>query len=208
MAAATPTTPTPNPSGTRYRNRYRDSRTEIIHAEAECWLWILTEIDADLENEPGSWTFPEESKRYVLAAIEEINEELARRERLRARPGAPSWPRSWPDRRPHAAAIKARVHLGEFIERTTSARFGRSGKELLGRCPHPAHEDNHPSFRVNEAKGLFRCWGCGWSGDLFTFTAELLTDGGTFLEALDVIAAYLDREARFEARRLEVVGNG
>jgi len=55
----------------------------------------------------------------------------------------------------------------------------KTGKEYVGRCPF--HEDKTPSFSVNEAKGLFYCFGCGESGDVFDFIMRL--DGLTFPEA-------------------------
>jgi DNA primase catalytic core len=55
----------------------------------------------------------------------------------------------------------------------------RSGKEYTGLCPF--HEDKNPSFSVNEEKGLFHCFGCAASGDVFDFIMQL--DGVTFAEA-------------------------
>ena len=35
----------------------------------------------------------------------------------------------------------------------------------VGRCPHPDHEDENPSFHVYP-DGRFHCYGCGWHGDV------------------------------------------
>ena len=43
----------------------------------------------------------------------------------------------------------------------------RSGKEFKACCPF--HEDKHPSFSVNEDAGVFYCFGCGVTGDVFDF---------------------------------------
>ena len=45
----------------------------------------------------------------------------------------------------------------------------KQGKELVGRCPLPGHEDKHPSFSINPKKQLFFCHGCGRGGDVYTF---------------------------------------
>jgi hypothetical protein len=55
----------------------------------------------------------------------------------------------------------------------------KAGKEYLSRCPF--HADKTPSFSVSAEKGLFYCFGCGESGDVFDFIMRL--DGLTFPEA-------------------------
>src|SRR6476660_2945299 len=55
----------------------------------------------------------------------------------------------------------------------------KTGREYTGRCPF--HADKTPSFSVSEEKGLFYCFGCGESGDVFNFIMKL--DGLTFVEA-------------------------
>lgn len=42
-----------------------------------------------------------------------------------------------------------------------------NGKEGLALCPF--HDDHEPSLSVNPATGLFKCFGCGFQGDVFTF---------------------------------------
>jgi hypothetical protein len=42
----------------------------------------------------------------------------------------------------------------------------RAGKEWVGHCPLPDHEDRTPSFAVNEAKNLWWCHGCLRGGDV------------------------------------------
>lgn len=61
----------------------------------------------------------------------------------------------------------------------TRVDLRRAGKELLGRCPF--HNDKTPSFSVNPDKGVFHCFGCGESGDVFDFIMRL--DGLSFPEA-------------------------
>ncbi len=73
MTTATVALATRTLSTARHRNRYRDASTEAIHAEAESWLWDLAEIETDLEADPASWAWPEETKAFVLFGLEEAD---------------------------------------------------------------------------------------------------------------------------------------
>lgn len=55
----------------------------------------------------------------------------------------------------------------------------RAGKEYIGACPF--HPDKIPSLSVNEDKGVFHCFGCGESGDVFDFLMKF--NGVSFGEA-------------------------
>jgi len=57
----------------------------------------------------------------------------------------------------------------EIVSRYVSLR--RSGKEYVGLCP--LHSEKTPSFTVNEDKGVFHCFGCAESGDVFTFIQKI-----------------------------------
>jgi CHC2 zinc finger len=61
-------------------------------------------------------------------------------------------------------AAKEAVPIIDLADRLTSLR--RSGKEWVGRCPLPDHEDQTPSFTVNKAKNLWWCHGCLRGGDV------------------------------------------
>ena len=50
----------------------------------------------------------------------------------------------------------------------------------------PIHGENSPSFHVEDRKGRGHCFGCGWSGDVFTFLMEV--DGLTFPRAVETAA--------------------
>ena len=67
--------------------------------------------------------------------------------------------------------IKNSIDLKSYIE-TKGHTFKKTGKSYLCRCPFPFHEDKTPSFSVTPEKQLFRCFGCGSSGDIFTFTMK------------------------------------
>ncbi len=84
--------------------------------------------------------------------------------------------------------ILAAVPIESYIGRTVSLR--RSGRGFIGQCPF--HKDKSPSFSVLPDPGTFRCFGCGKSGDLFSFVME--REGVEFREALDLLADYAGLE--------------
>src|SRR5262249_48994690 len=59
----------------------------------------------------------------------------------------------------------------------------KAGKEYAGCCPF--HEDKTPSFSISEEKGLFHCFSCGESGDVFDFVMKL--EGVSFPEACTLL---------------------
>ena len=54
--------------------------------------------------------------------------------------------------------------VGEFVS------LKPRGVNLLGLCPF--HSEKTPSFSVNKAKNIFKCFGCGKGGDAVTFLRE------------------------------------
>lgn len=50
----------------------------------------------------------------------------------------------------------------------------------------PFHQEKTPSFVVSESKGIFKCFGCGESGDAFTFLMQ--HESMTFAEAVQYLA--------------------
>ncbi len=61
----------------------------------------------------------------------------------------------------------------------------RSGSNYSGLCP--LHGEKTPSFNVNPARGIFKCFGCGEGGDAISFVMK--HDSVTYVEALRHIAA-------------------
>jgi len=54
--------------------------------------------------------------------------------------------------------------VGEVVD------LKKSGPEFKGRCPF--HDDKTPSFYVVPAKGIYHCFGCGVTGDVFRFVMQ------------------------------------
>lgn len=61
----------------------------------------------------------------------------------------------------------------------------RAGKDYRGLCPF--HKEKTPSFYVVPAKGFYKCFGCGESGDVFAFLMKHL--GQDFPGAVRSVAA-------------------
>jgi DNA primase len=61
--------------------------------------------------------------------------------------------------------IKSRADIVDIISEYVALK--RSGRNWLGLCPF--HPEKTPSFMVNREKGIFKCFGCGAGGDLFSF---------------------------------------
>jgi len=80
--------------------------------------------------------------------------------------------------------------IGEFVQ------LKKSGREYKANCPF--HEERTPSFYVVPDKGFFKCFGCGKSGDVFSFVME--KQGMDFVEAVKHVAARSGVEVR-EVRR-------
>lgn len=63
------------------------------------------------------------------------------------------------------ARIKEQADIVEVIGQ--SVELKRSGVRHLGLCPF--HGEKTPSFSVNAAQQFYHCFGCGESGDVFSF---------------------------------------
>lgn len=63
-------------------------------------------------------------------------------------------------------------------------KLKRSGSGFSGLCPY--HNEKSPSFHVTPKLGIFKCFGCGESGDVFKFVMD--QDGIGFTEAIRQLA--------------------
>ncbi|HSL69757.1 MAG TPA: DNA primase, partial [Longimicrobiales bacterium] len=84
--------------------------------------------------------------------------------------------------------VRARADLVEIIGEHVSLK--RAGKEFRALCPF--HHEKTPSFYVVPAKGFYKCFGCGESGDAFTFLMK--RHGVSFHDAVRQIAAHVGIE--------------
>lgn len=79
-------------------------------------------------------------------------------------------------------AVKEATDIVEIIGSRVSLQ--RSGANFKGLCPF--HGERSPSFFVDERLQRYKCFGCGESGDVFTFLEKY--EGMTFAEALQDLA--------------------
>jgi DNA primase len=75
-------------------------------------------------------------------------------------------------------AVRIEDVVGEFVS------LRRRGVNLVGLCPF--HGEKTPSFNVNPARNLFKCFGCDKKGDAVTFLRE--HENLTFAEAIRWLA--------------------
>lgn len=78
--------------------------------------------------------------------------------------------------------IKSRVDIVDYI--STYVRLKKAGKNWQGLCPF--HNEKTPSFNVSRDPAIFKCFGCGAGGDVFSFVMRI--EGLTFREALERLA--------------------
>lgn len=67
---------------------------------------------------------------------------------------------------------------------SSNVRLKRTGNSMMGLCPF--HSEKSPSFNVSPSKQFYHCFGCGKSGNVFTFLMEY--EGLTFPDALKQLA--------------------
>ncbi len=79
--------------------------------------------------------------------------------------------------------IKERVRLEDLV-REVVADLRPRGAELWACCPF--HTEDTPSFHLRPSLGVYKCFGCGESGDVFSFVQK--TRGVGFREALELLA--------------------
>lgn len=72
----------------------------------------------------------------------------------------------------------------EIIGRHTV--FKQGGRSLMGLCPFPDHSEKSPSFSVSADKQLYHCFGCGKSGNIYSFLRDHY--GYSFLESIEYLA--------------------
>ena len=74
--------------------------------------------------------------------------------------------------------VRARSDIVAVIGESVPLK--RAGKDYRALCPF--HEEKTPSFYVVPSKGFYKCFGCGESGDLFSFVMKRM--GLDFTEAV------------------------
>jgi DNA primase len=78
--------------------------------------------------------------------------------------------------------IRRRTDLVALVGRRV--KLVRKGRVMWGCCPF--HAEKSPSFKVENERRLYKCFGCGKGGDAFKWLTE--TEGLSFPEAVEKLA--------------------
>lgn len=78
--------------------------------------------------------------------------------------------------------VRQATDLVELFAAVTKVK--RSGRSYMAICPF--HQEKSPSMSIDPAKGVYYCFGCQKSGDVYTFVQE--TQGLDFNEAVEELA--------------------
>ena len=79
--------------------------------------------------------------------------------------------------------IRRRTDLVQLVGRRV--KLIRKGRVMWGCCPF--HAEKSPSFKVENERHAYKCFGCGKGGDAFKWLME--TEGLSFPEAVEKLAA-------------------
>lgn len=79
--------------------------------------------------------------------------------------------------------IKSRLDIVDVVGRYVTLR--QNGANFKGVCPF--HNEKTPSFMVNRERQIYRCFGCGEAGDIFSFVMR--QENIDFPTALQLLAA-------------------
>jgi DNA primase len=78
--------------------------------------------------------------------------------------------------------VRRRTDLVALVGRRV--KLVRKGRVMWGCCPF--HQEKSPSFKVENERRLYKCFGCGKGGDAFRWLIE--TEGLSFREAVEKLA--------------------
>ncbi|WP_336645683.1 DNA primase [Microbacterium sp. USHLN186] len=80
--------------------------------------------------------------------------------------------------------VKTRTNIADIVGERVALKSAGVGS-LKGLCPF--HDEKSPSFHVRPQVGYYHCFGCGASGDVYSFLREM--DHVSFTEAVERLAA-------------------
>jgi len=90
--------------------------------------------------------------------------------------------------------VKAAADIVEVVSDYVKLR--RTGSNFQGLCPF--HNEKSPSFNVSPNLGIYKCFGCGESGDVISFVMK--QDGVSFTEAIRSLGARFDVDVPEESQ--------
>lgn len=89
--------------------------------------------------------------------------------------------------------LKQRINIADVIGDYVTLKNAGVGS-VKGLCPF--HDERSPSFHVRPQVGFYHCFGCGESGDVYSFVQKM--DHLTFTEAIERLAGRINFELHYE----------
>jgi len=89
--------------------------------------------------------------------------------------------------------VKSRINIADIVGERVSLKSAGVGS-LKGLCPF--HDEKSPSFHVRPQVGYYHCFGCGASGDVYSFLREM--DHVSFTEAVERLAGRVGYSLHYE----------
>ena len=89
--------------------------------------------------------------------------------------------------------VKARTNIGDIVGERVALKTAGVGS-MKGLCPF--HDERSPSFHVRPQVGYYHCFGCGESGDVYSFLRAM--DHLSFTEAVERLAARIGYQLHYE----------
>ncbi len=84
--------------------------------------------------------------------------------------------------------LRSRISLSDVVGRKVQWDLRKSNQakgDMWAQCPF--HQEKTASFKVDENKGFYYCFGCQAKGDAISFVRE--TENVNFIEAVEILAA-------------------
>jgi DNA primase len=88
--------------------------------------------------------------------------------------------------------VRNAISLSELA--SNYIKVQKTGKNYRALCPF--HAEKTPSFYIDDMKGLFYCFGCKASGDIFTFVQKI--ENCDFYEAILKVASLANVQIQYE----------
>jgi DNA primase len=89
--------------------------------------------------------------------------------------------------------VKSRTNIADIVGERVALKSAGVGS-MKGLCPF--HDEKSPSFHVRPQVGFYHCFGCGASGDVYSFLREM--DHVSFTEAVERLAGRIGYALHYE----------
>jgi len=89
--------------------------------------------------------------------------------------------------------VKTRTNIADIVGERVALKSAGVGS-MKGLCPF--HDEKSPSFHVRPQVGYYHCFGCGASGDVYSFLREM--DHVSFTEAVERLAGRIGYALHYE----------